>query len=302
MSTELYHYHAYGLNITSRIPLPCPLSPRWHSTDLYITTGKIDFPPSSNKSYGVWQTHMNDFFFTLPHTVSFHINSIGNQITIEHEPKTTLQEIWSFLISCAMAAVLYKKDILPLHACALEKNGKTIIFGGHAASGKSTTATYLTFREKYKLLTDDLCALSMTSSGEVITYPGFPIIKLWRNMAEVLEISLDSFQKVRPHLEKFFVSPPHAPILHDAFPVRNLYILTPNNSVNTAISSPLTTKESLGHLNSLNTMSWVFPQLKKSVLSQKILLLAKKIHATKIKRPTSIPPIDALQQIHNITE
>ena len=71
---------------------------------------------------------------------------------------------------------------------------------GPAGRGKSTLAAAFR-RKQYPLLTDDICVLSLTSTGNLLVFPGYPQIKMHRDTARRTGITADSLEPLPTDLE-----------------------------------------------------------------------------------------------------
>jgi hypothetical protein len=182
-----------------------------------------------------------------------------------------------------------------LHASAVCKNNKAFIITGHGASGKSSTTAYLT-KHGYKFLTDDLCSLYINQKGDIVTQLGFTVSKIWTNMAEVLSIDIQQHTKVRPHMEKFFVTHTELPDSNE-IPVAALLVLTPKNHQVTTELLPIPPKGLLKHLENNEMLGWskqIIPRSPSYALLK--IQIAQKLSGLSLSRKNT-PSSDNLQEI-----
>lgn len=135
-----------------------------------------------------------------------------------------------WLLGTALGALLHQRGLLPLHVSALALDDTAVAFTGDSGDGKSTLAAAL-HRRGLPLLTDDV-ALAVPQAQQVLLYPGFPRIKLWRDALDHFGLDhrplirdLTRTDKYHLRLQQGF----HA----DALPLRHLYVL--ERSADTAI-------------------------------------------------------------------
>ena len=69
----------------------------------------------------------------------------------------------SWLFGSTFGALLHQRQVLPLHASAVEVDGDCVVIAGNTGSGKSTLAAAMIERG-YRVLTDDIAAVSMPAS------------------------------------------------------------------------------------------------------------------------------------------
>ena len=93
------------------------------------------------------------------------------------------QTIRNCLLGVGLGALSNQQGNLTLHGSALEKDGHAIVCMGHSGAGKSTTA-YILMRQGWKLLADDLVAVS--SDGQIL--PCIPRIKLCKDAIQETRI------------------------------------------------------------------------------------------------------------------
>jgi hypothetical protein len=118
--------------------------------------------------------------------------------------------------------LLHQRERIVLHASAVRVNGKAVLFCGSSGEGKSTLAAALTQRG-YPLITDDLCAITVTDAGTPMAHPDGRHLKLWAQAIEKLDLNENRGARVRSCLEKFYVEPEE--VYSDALPLGTVYAL-----------------------------------------------------------------------------
>jgi len=129
----------------------------------------------------------------------------------------------AYLLGSAMGALLHQRGLLPLHANAIEIDGRAIAFAGPSGSGKSTLAAYFRARGR-RLLSDDVCAVSFGPGGEAVAWPGVPRIKLWTDALAAFGHSAGDLEKVVNWEDKYSLpmtmAAPSGPL-----PLARIYLL-----------------------------------------------------------------------------
>jgi hypothetical protein len=128
----------------------------------------------------------------------------------------------------AMGALLHQRNILALHAGAVEINGSSVIACGSSGIGKSTLTAGL-HRRGHPFLADDVCAVTL-HGGHPAVLPGFPRLKLWSDVLKRLEMDSKKLKSVRWNgdLEKYFL--PVEKTRRIPVPVRHVFILETTNT------------------------------------------------------------------------
>jgi len=221
-------YHAFGLNIDSEIPFLD--MPRMEGApDVVVNCGKVPSEIPNAKIKGVrYQAGPGAFLLQVDGIAGYYITE-GRRILIERKPGATDEEILLFLMGSAMGALLHQRNILPLHAGAVQVDGKAVLFIGPSSIGKSTLAGGFQKRG-YALLADDVCAVSANGDGEAIAIPGFPRLKLWADTLNKLDTEKSGLTRVRldHDFKKYFV--PFNNTAPEPMPVRSVFVLQSTNT------------------------------------------------------------------------
>jgi len=104
----------------------------------------------------------------------------GSEILIDPEPGVSERNLRVYLLGSAMGALLHQRGLLPLHANAVEFEGRAVAFLGRSGAGKSTLAAWFAARG-HRVLCDDVCAILLDESGAAFALPGVPRLRLWKD-------------------------------------------------------------------------------------------------------------------------
>lgn len=194
-------YTAYGLTFSSELTLPELSVPSHKSSkaDVAIRFGDVSkdgIPGGKQISPYIW-TGPECIWLEVPQIARFLV-STGRKILITPMPSIDEASLRVFLLGSALGALLFQRGFLVLHGNAIEIGDKCLICVGPSGIGKSTlTAAFI--QRGYRVLADDV--VPITKDGLVI--PGFPRIKLWKDVAEKLSIATQGLDRILPELEKF---------------------------------------------------------------------------------------------------
>jgi hypothetical protein len=99
------------------------------------------------------------------------------------EPGAAARNVRLFLLGSAMGMLLHQRGLLPLHANAVEIDGKAVAFMGPSGIGKSTLAAWFHDRG-HRVIADDVCVVRFDEEGHPWAEPGLPRLRLWRDALE----------------------------------------------------------------------------------------------------------------------
>lgn len=223
-----HRYWGYGLNILSEIEFP-ELLP-YEFTDMPDLNIRLDNAPETitgeNVVHKVRVSISPDQYLLKVRDVAHYYASNGNQIIIQPLPSGDEKSIRLFLLSNGIAAILHQRNMIPLHASAIEYGDGLILFCGQSGAGKSTTVSALQ-KIGYTLFSDDVCVLKYPEvpGSAIEALPSSPVIKLWHDTYEKVGIELGSEDnRLRPE------SPKYARFYHEKFsimpqPVNQVFII-----------------------------------------------------------------------------
>ena len=221
--SETYTYLFFGLIVKSEIELPGIAVPE-QEAQLNIAFGKT--PPTLENPLGkgaCFIARKNEFLLEVKGVASYYISN-GNSIIIEPKENNDTDSIILFLFGSAFGALLFQRNILPLHASAFEYNNKAILLAGISGAGKSTLAAY--FNSKgFPILADDISAIDLQNNVPTLN-ASCGNLKLWKDALLKLNIGTENLKSVRLQLEKFSY-PTNFTI--KSLPIGKIYLLNNRN-------------------------------------------------------------------------
>ncbi len=108
----------------------------------------------------------------------------GEGLTV-HRPDPALEDEYNmYLVGAVLGTVSWMNGLMPLHASAVEKDGRVFAFTADSGGGKSTLAARLASRG-YRHVCDDTLVLQC-QDNQILALPDGKPRKLWGDAIEVL--------------------------------------------------------------------------------------------------------------------
>ncbi len=199
-------YHLFGWRVKSALPLPelLPWRGDARAPDLVVEIGAV--PPADpqwpNISPAV-QIGPAGVRVTIPDVAHYWIEA-GKHVIVQPIQPEDAATIRVFLLGTVLAILCFQRGLLPLHASAVDFDGRALLVSGVSGAGKSTLAAALSARG-YRLLGDDLCALEMRDGLPLTILPAFPRVKLCPDSAYQLKVPVDGLDRSGAEVEKYIV-------------------------------------------------------------------------------------------------
>lgn len=200
-------YKSFGLKISSEIILSELLEDDFTEADITIKQGKVPdtfdniIIHKNNKMIG------KDNFRLDNAGIAKYFVTEGNEIIIEPYDGALFEEVKLYLLGSCMGALLYQRRILPLHGSCININGQGVLITGDSGAGKSTIGRAI-LNNGYKMVTDDVAAISLKDDNKPIVYPSYPSQKLWEDAIERIEgnLKIKSLNRISNELNKYSVA------------------------------------------------------------------------------------------------
>lgn len=171
-------YRTFGLTLNSEITFPflLPLQEPRADADVHIRIGDVPLSLPHTKCIKGFQCAPDDVLFHIENVARFWVRH-KKEIIVQPAHHADAPQVGTFLLGSAMGALLHQRGHIVLHANAVAKNGRALLFAGHQGVGKSTTAAAFCKRG-YEVLTDDLAVVGASSEEIPVVLPGYGIMKL----------------------------------------------------------------------------------------------------------------------------
>jgi hypothetical protein len=173
-------YLAFGLRIRSEIPLgDLPEAEADGAADVEVRRGPLDYPEQPGASHRMVE---EGTLITIAGVGRYLVRD-GREILVEPGPGASERNQRLYLLGSAFGALFHQRGLLPLHANAVDFDGRAVAFCGHSGAGKSTLAAWFHDRG-HRILADDVCVIGFGDKGVPLAYPGIPRLRLWREALE----------------------------------------------------------------------------------------------------------------------
>ena len=175
-----YAYRLFGLTLSSALELPeLLLAGVGKTPDVVIELGDVAAGDVSNQTP---QPIEGGSVIAVAGVARFAIRG-GRSIIVDADPAADPRNVRLYLLGSAMGMLLHQRGVLPLHANAIEIDGRAYAFMGPSGAGKSTLAAW--FHDNgHRVIADDVCAIGFSGDGDPLALPGLPRLRLARDALE----------------------------------------------------------------------------------------------------------------------
>lgn len=219
----MHSYRICGLSVASDIGLPGLIAGAPEcEPQVTIRRGCVpDALDDASLTGPTWQIADKQFLLDVPNIARFLLRN-GDEIVFAPDTETSSEDVPIFILGTVFGILLHQREQIVLHASAVEVKGKAVAFCGPSGAGKSTLAAALAQRG-YRLITDDVCAITWSTGAVPIVHSDGRQLKLWTQAIEKLELGDARGDPVRGCLEKFYVEPKEA--MTEPLPLAAVYVL-----------------------------------------------------------------------------
>ena len=184
-------YSVFGLRVRSSMELPELFDAEGGElADVIIDRGPV--PEAESAEPGLNAIN-GSLVLVVPEVGNYKISG-GSAIMVDPAPGVPDRNVRLFLLGSAFGALLHQRGLLPLHANAIEIDGKAVAFMGASGAGKSTLAAWF-HRHGHRVIADDVCVVRFDESGQAFVMPGLPRLRLWSEAFQVLGRSHDGLAR-----------------------------------------------------------------------------------------------------------
>jgi hypothetical protein len=184
-----FDYQLFGLRVRSEVPLP-ELFPAKGTGVPDVIIRHCPLPVGNKPGLS---GDRDALFLTVPEVARYRIDG-GREILIDPEEGVPGRNVRLFLMGSAFGALLHQRGMLPLHANAVEINGKAVAFTGESGAGKSTLAAWFHDRG-FRVIADDVCVVEFAANGGAVAMPGVPRLRLWEDVLAATGRTANVFER-----------------------------------------------------------------------------------------------------------
>lgn len=218
-SSDLLHYRAYALEISSPMHLP-ELVSGGDGRDVSIRFGRVQSPPGSEDiRYGFVGSNEDSVYYYWPQAGTAQVRA-GNEIIIDVTPEYDEVALRLVLLGPVLCGLLFQRGFYLLHAGSVQIGSVAAAFAGFSGAGKSTTVGALLARG-HALIADDMTAVH--PHGAMVA-PGIPQQRLWSDTAVALGHDPETLPRLHPTTDKLW----HrfaGNLAQGPIPLRRVYLL-----------------------------------------------------------------------------
>ncbi len=224
MSSATFFYRVFDLVVESQYECPELLSDIGLSVpDIQICQGIVPDHLDNAVTLGSWiEGNPQQILLNISGVARFLIAN-AREITVHPDENAVSDNIRLYLLGSAMGALLHQRGILPFHGSSVAYDGQAITFSGPSGIGKSTLAGALVARG-YRMLADDISAMSFYENGSPLVNPGMPQLKLHSDAIQQLGYDLSLARPLGNHAGKYGY-PEHTAFVSNSLPSKTIYIL-----------------------------------------------------------------------------
>ena len=237
-------YSAFGLRICSALPLPGlrPSPPFDSEADLTISPLSEALALPTLEGQGLLVGYTDESVILRWSHFGKYVVREGRRIEYAPAPDISESAVRVPLLGVCMGVLLHQRGLLTLHASAVSDGDGAIAFVGEKGAGKSTVTAALV-EDGFKLLSDDVTALSIEGAAPIVL-PGIAAIKLWPDSLEAVGRDPATVPVLHENVEKRIFQPSD---LVEPFGqrLRCLYVLESGEQVG---STPVPTHEAFAEL------------------------------------------------------
>lgn len=292
------YYFAYGLSIATEIDFPelFVIEPT-ETPDVNVCYGKVPPHLTERPEEQQKEVFINATEFFLPISdIAHYYAANGNEVIIEPLPEADEKSVRLFFLSNAMAAILYQRDFIPLHASAIFSNDGVALFLGDSGVGKSTTVATLQTRG-HRIFSDDIC-VPIKVGNEIKTFAAYPMMKLWKDTFAMANLGkYEEEDRIRPEFDKygkFF----NESFETDAHAIKRIFILEKDDTIKELQSKELKGIEAFRYLQYYAyRLAYIDAMGKRKAYFDVLLDLSNSIPITLISRPENSNTIDEVMQL-----
>lgn len=221
-----HHYRVAGFLLRSDFPIfdLTAIDPGCDRADVQIRMAPVPPVVHAPRLTLSWlQANLHECRVDIPSIGRFFVSG-GTEVLVDPDSTTSNEDLTPYLLGVVVGALSHQRDLLALHANAVEVEDGCVAFVGPSGAGKSTLTGFLAERG-YRMVTDDVCLVRF-ENGQAKVSATAPRLKLWKNAVEALGHQSENLKRVIGRLEKYSLPVDQA---IDGLALRRVYLLSPRS-------------------------------------------------------------------------
>ena len=199
------------------------------------------------------------FLLTVPE-VGRYLARDGCEVLIAPAPGVSEIDLRLYLLGSVFGALCHQNGLLPLHASAIDFEGRVTAFLGDSGAGKSTLAAFMA-RCGYTVVSDDICLLGRQGRDELTVIPVAGWLKLWGGSLDGLGESPIEANRIMSKDDKFRVYLPNAMNVAKEIPRLSSLVFLKRPEIEQDISppriEPISTVETVAELMNMTYLPYL---------------------------------------------
>ena len=213
-------YRAYGLRVSSEVPLPFDSLPApVQDADVTVRLGAVpaELPGSDTVRKARWQARPGVFLIEVEGVARYLVEG-GRDITVAPLGGDDA-DVAAFFANAPFAVLLQQRGVLTLHSSSVATGAGAALLLGESGVGKSSLAAALVERG-FPLIAD--------ADGCVTALPGFASLRLWADTLDEMRWRGRGESKMRQSMDKYWMPVERARAT--PLPVHAAFVLKANGS------------------------------------------------------------------------
>lgn len=221
-----FSYRACGLTIASELELS-GVPEGAGEPDVFVRRGAVPRSLEAPTAQGVlFEAARDQYLLCLEGTARYLVRQ-GREIIVEADRDSRDPLFRAIFFGSVLTALLHQRGVLVLHGGIVVGAHGAVILAGNSAAGKSTTLAALVL-SGFRVLADDLAAVSPGSGGGVTVQPSVPHLALWQDAVARLGLADQGLARARADAGKYLLPVP-SNIAPGPEPLAGIVILELNN-------------------------------------------------------------------------
>ena len=150
-----------------------------------------------------WSANERELILQIENVASYKIQN-GTEVSVYPHSNLDADSIQLFLNGSVLGAALHQRGMMPFHGSSFVIKNRGILICGDAGVGKSSVVAAFCQNEG-SLVNDDITPVCF-DNGHIMMIPLSTNLKLWDDAISLFQLDKNSLKKIRPSLNKYYIS------------------------------------------------------------------------------------------------